>query len=488
MSRLTKRFLPRSIAGLLSLLTSFLYAQQGIPYADLLQGYTAGDIQLERLSIALQRKQLEMEEARIGAGLDLSLSSGSISARFLDGKSEFYAAPEASLSLPLLNNTKITGSLPLKASVSGGSVGSVSLSGGALSLSTGILTGLPEKQRITLLTAERALRTAERDYHYRHMGAEKTFLAELKKLYDLEASLNTASDELITAEEAFRLVQFQGYGETSARYRTAELSVRSKLRVKEERSRSLQRELDYFAGQCGYPDSSGIALATLPETMPDPQLLAITDFSKDLFIELENSRWTHEINGLSREAERAFTLDGSLGYKYTETAGSQSGGQSSGLHDVQAGLSMSYKGIQAGAMVSVPVNKPNSPSISVSLGWDLNTGKRTRIGDSKKALDLREEQLSITEAEDTYGTTVSDYELQRRDLLWQKTEREELLDLHTELARDMESWYQQGAVTEKDYRAAQLDMHSAILDNVKARIDRLTYNINMQLLFSEAPE
>ncbi len=450
-------------------------------YSDLLQGYITHDMQMERLMIAVERSRLELEEARIVAGFDISLSSGDISMNFLDGKTELSASPQASISIPLLNNTKIRGNLPISAALSGDSADDVSLSGGTLSVSTSILSGIPETQRIAILTAERKLHTAERNYQYRFMGAEKEFLQKLKNLYTLDADFFKANEDLIIAENDFQLVQFQGYRETSANYRTALLKVRGLRHTREERFRTLQRELAYFAEQCGYTDSS-ISLDDLPMSMPESELLVITDFSEDTFIALEDSRWTHELNGLTRQADKDLTLDGSLGYRFRESSSDEQ------FHYIEPGLSMSYRGISAGAKVSVPVNDPGSPSLSFSLGWALNTGRRDKIADSKKLLNIREEQLAITSAEDSYSTTVSDYELKRRDLLWEQTEQQEMCDLHTELARDMEQWYQQGTATEKDYRAARLNMHSAVISVVKSHIDRLTYNIDMQLLFSEAAE
>ena len=93
--------------------------------------------------------------------------------------------------------------------------------------------------------------------------------------------------------------------------------------------------------------------------------------------------------------------------------------------------------------------------------------------------------MSLKKAEENYADTVSEYETERENLLWQYEKNLEEEAMYKELAEDTKYWYDEGIVSESEYRQANSNYAKAILSVTSSKIDQLIYNLDLKSLFVE---
>ena len=150
-----------------------------------------------------------------------------------------------------------------------------------------------------------------------------------------------------------------------------------------------------------------------------------------------------------------------------------------------AGLTAAFKGISGNMNFSFPTNDKSNPSVSFSLSWNPNQSKLASISEETSTLQEQQEVLSLKKAEESYIDTVNEYETNRENLLWQYEKNLEEETMYKELAEDTQYWYNEGIVSESEYRQANSNYAKAILSVTSSKIDQLIYNLDLKSLFVE---
>ena len=439
----------------------------GLSYAELLQNYCNQDIQFEELAISYQQAELSHRKTQIDNGVEFSASTGSIKIEFADNQVNTSFSPSVSVKIPSLSNTEAKISVPISIEED------VSMQNAGISLSTEIISSSKANRELTLEKSLRSVEEAQRKLTARIVALEKAFLNELKNLYSLGLDVYEAEEDLLTKQISFEGIKLQGYSITSPKYRSSQLSVKSAEYDLEKAKRKYSNSLEKFLAACGATELDIYSLE-----IPETELLKITDFPKNKFSAIENVVWSNYLNSTSRNNKKDFTLSANTSANFSlmnETMSSTIG----------AGLTAAFKGISGNMNFSFPTNDKSNPSVSFSLSWNPNQSKLASISEETSTLQEQQEVLSLKKAEESYIDTVSEYETNRENLLWQYEKNLEEETMYKELAEDTQYWYNEGIVSESEYRQANSNYAKAILSVTSSKIDQLIYNLDLKSLFVE---
>lgn len=439
----------------------------GLSYDELLQNYCNQDIQFEELAISYQQAELSHRKTQIDNGVEFSASIGSIKIEFADNQVNTSLSPSISVKIPSLSNTEAKISVPISIEED------VSMQNAGISLSTEIISSSKANRELTLEKSLRSVEEAQRKLTARIVALEKAFLNELKNLYSLGLDVYEAEEDLLTKQISFEGIKLQGYSTTSPKYRSSQLSVKSAEYDLEKAKRKYSNSLEKFLAACGATELDIYSLE-----IPETELLKITDFPKNKFSAIENVVWSNYLNSTSRNNKKDFTLSANTSANFSlmnETMSSTIG----------AGLTAAFKGISGNMNFSFPTNDKSNPSVSFSLSWNPNQSKLASISEETSTLQEQQEVLSLKKAEESYTDTVNEYETNRENLLWQYEKNLEEETMYKELAEDTQYWYNEGIVSESEYRQANSNYAKAILSVTSSKIDQLIYNLDLKSLFVE---
>lgn len=447
--------------------------KDSIPYAPLLESYTANDRQLKELSLSYEQAELNYSRVLIQNGLSWNISSGNVSAKIAEDNTSISVSPSASILLPSINNSQIKLTSPLGITL-GEDKPSVTVNGAGVTIGTDIISSEKDKRSVTLIKAQRSLEEAQRRLDARKLTVEKDFLSVLKSLYNSKLTLISKQDTLISRQRDLDSLKAQGFEVSSARYRTAMLSYETALRDVEVQQRLFDKALQNFAHKCN------VDAISLNISLPEASLVYMNSFNKENYKELENSTWTHYSNSLSRDAVSPLTVSADAGYalSYKEVKG-----EGTVTSTVSSGVSLKYNGFNLSAGVQLPVKDLKSPTLSLSLSWTPSEKKLSAITDKENALAVQQEKLAIESANDTYEDTLSDKDKTREDLIWQMEKNTEQLSMYKDLVVDMKNWYERGVISLSDYNQAVTNFENALTQINITQIDQLLYDIEVKSLF-----
>jgi hypothetical protein len=242
-----------------------------LTYDELLQNYCTNDIQFEELIIAYKQAELSYKQTEINNGNSVTVSTGSVKLEFAENQVNTSFSPSVSFAIPSLSNTEAKISAP----ISFGNE-SFSMQNVGISLSTEIVSSGKADRTLTLEKSLRAVEEAERKVQARIIALEKAFLNELKNLYTQGLSLYEAEENLLSKQISFESIKIQGYSETSPKYRSSQLSVKSAEYDLEKAKRKYSNSLESFLAACGATELDIYSLE-----IPETQLLIISDFPKN---------------------------------------------------------------------------------------------------------------------------------------------------------------------------------------------------------------
>lgn len=469
---------------------------------ELLSGYLAGDLELKKAVLEAQSKRLSLKSTQIENGFSVSLSTGTVSITTDSaGKSVVKVSPELSVDLPAYSDSSVSVSIPYT-----GGNGSSYVSGGSFSGTVGIVSSAPKERNVKILEAERSLTEAKRAVETRALKAEKEFYEKLKKLYNYAIAIHTAKNDLYDDSLDLRVLETQGYSKNSAKYRQALLQVKSDERDVQEQQRLLEKETALFAKKCGieYKLSSETenlwikkeagenaymaSISFLPEFIPKVEPEQIFDYAKENYSEVESAVWNEYLAQLKRDAENDFSLSATGEYKFNSTQ--------SNYDDAGAKLNFGWKGFSANAGFYVPTgqnllpenenltgSKNDSPYFQFGFSVSPNERRLWKIEKEQDSIDEETEKIALKAAFDDYETDVLDKVSTLSDIKWSENSYSEQFDMYTQLADDMERWFNEGSVTESDFKDAVNNREKTRFYLMINAIDLLIYNNEVKLLF-----
>ena len=496
------------ILVLFVLFPSLASAESNLP--ELLFGYLKNDLTLQKSALTVESKALSYDSAKIQNGIEFTLSTGTVKIQTSASGTKYTFTPNASLSIPELNGTKLTASLPVtqKSGYTNTNENGNYLDNGTLKLSTGILTVTPLKRKISLLEAERAYTEAVRAAQNQALTVENAFYTNLKNLYSYVQKVLTAKNDLYDDELDLRVLEVQGYSKTSASYRKKNLECQSDRRNVVENLRKLERETAIFAVKCGSEyaqilstenfDGENVreleekalaaVMAFLPMEIPSVEMEDVLSYDASLYTKNESAEWAKYLNDLKRKTDYRMELGLYGGYTFNEST--------SKYDTVDGGVTFDWRGITASAGVSIPTGKnifplkssssgtpSTAPVYIFSLALNPNTWRQAKIDKKQDELNSKIDDITVESAGGDYETAMLEKLSERSDLRWSEKSYSDEYDMYSQLEYDMDRWLSQGSVTKSDYLDAANNRDKAQVNILINAVEKIIYNNNVKMMF-----
>lgn len=465
---------------------------QDLSLITLLQGYLENDSEVQTAGLNLQRTQLNLQRTNIDRGLDISISTGTVTYQMGDNSS-FKLNPNVKLSLPTVQKMSVNASTGLTFSSGNDDV----LSSASLTLAMDIISENADNQKITDLKNQRSILEAERQLSQKLLSTEKQFYNTIKSLLNSAQSVISAENNLYSDKIKLEQTKTKGYTPTSTTYRQAELKVRSDENTVDTKVRTYFHDLMVFYSKCGYDfeppeDLTDVDfLSFLPLDFPEFKLIDIETLDKSLYQQIETAVWNKKISDLENAAKKDFTLTGNAGYSYAAGksvpggVGGNGGSSSSGTSTVNLGLTGTYKGLSANGGVNFPISSNSSPSITASVTLSPNTFKKKSIDAEISSLSEETEKITMAKAENSYEVSVVDYTESKKNLLWQASTIQTNLEMSQEIEETMKKNYDAGVISLTEYKNAVNSRREYEISLKSNIIDSIIYNNNVKSLFFE---
>ena len=459
--------------------------QVSLSLQELLAAYMANHREIQNLMIQLNQQELSHESTLASQGIKLNLSTGNFSI----GSSQIRGEPSISVSMPKLNGTYVEARLPLQFNlnkdssvVAGTASSSSSIQGASFTIGTEIIGNSGKSSTLSVLKANRSLLEAQRKIQDQALAVEKEFYSKIKELYSSYGNLLSSKDSVYTKELDLAVLQAQGYGTSSTRYRTKSMEVLSAQRNVDKLQRNLQRELELFAQKCGL-QSNQLSMENLA---PATEILASTGILERLPLEglnrytaMESAQWSFTSTQLEIEANAPVTLSAEAGYTYKNQSA-----RTSQSDTIQAALVLQGLGGKLSGGVSVPIGgEEKTPSAQLSLSWSPNDMKTQSLQRSQRELSLQLAQQKIVDAEEKYQQAAENALLTWEDLLWNRQLALEELELYQQLAQDTTALFNRGMTTETEFNQATTNRDKAQIQCRVADLELILHYIATRQLF-----
>lgn len=450
----------------------------GYTIEELLCSYLENDLELQKLTLEVDKSQLALDATKLDQGFDVTLSTGNMTFYTSSSGTKINVKPSIKASLPKAKNLSASVSADYEINTS---QNVNSLKDTKLSVSIDLLSQTEALQQVTLLKSERSLLEARRKLQSTALSTEKKFYTELESVLNQVNSIYTYRQDLYTDSLNFEKIKAQGYNKTSATYRLAEMKVLTGEHNIQTAIHSLNHDIIVFYMHCGKSISIVDAedfLKYIPLSIPEVEALRFIDFPKEKYSEIEKAEWTHKINSLSRKADKFFTLGLNAGYTFANSSSLNK------ADTIDAGVSTIIGGVGVNAGVSVPVGVEDmTPIFSLSATINPNTFIKRNL--TEKTYDLTDQQeiLDIKTAEQNYSTAVVDYLQSVINLKWEKDSVKESYDLYQKNEEDLLKYYNMGIVTQSEYFSARNNRQLYEVKTIINKIKFIVYNNDVRSQF-----
>ena len=444
-----------------------LFAFTPVSTNELLLSYLENDIDLQKATLQAEKANLSYESTLIDNGINVNLSTGSISLRTSKDGLSVKASPTVKLVMPELNNLSISAKTSL--TVQQGNSNPVTDTNIALDID--ITSNDKLQLEINKETAERNKLTAIRNLETKALEKEKAFYNDLKNILNSYNTIVQAQSKLYNDLKDFESIQAKGYSQSSSKYRTAELQVLSDKNSIESSIKTFINDYILFYKKCGIDIDltyGGNFQELLPTDLTEVELLNVEDFDKEKYIEIENAKWTHEINSKKRKLNSSFSLSVNSGYTFKNSL--------TNSDTVNLGVNSTIGGANLSLGMNIPTTTDPYPTFTINAGVNPNTFRKNNIKTKQEDLAEQQELLDIQTAEINYDNFVISSKQKYEELLWKEETTKKNYDMYEDLRKDMGDWYKEGVVSESDYLSAITNANLYKVKMLINQIDLLIYN------------
>lgn len=448
----------------------------GYTVDELLCSYLENDLELQKLTLEVDKSQLALDSTKIDQGFDVTLSTGTMTFYASSSGSEINVKPSVTASIPKAKNLQASVSTDYEMKTSSNTN---TIKDTKFSVAIDLLSQTEALQKVTLLKSERVLLESKRKLQSTALSTEKKFYTELEKVLNQINSIYTYRQDLFTDSLSFDKIKAQGYNKTSATYRLAEMKVLTGEHNIQTAIHSLNHDIIVFYMHCGKSiviSDSNDFLKYIPLNIPEVKALRFIDFPKEQYSEIEKAKWVHDINSLTRKADKFFTLGLNGGYTINNSTTKSD--------TVDAGVSTVIGGVGLNAGVSIPLGKEDfAPAFSLSATVNPNTFLKRNITQKTYELTDQQEILDIKTAEQDYNTATVDYLQSLINLRWEKDSVKESFDLYQKNEEDLLKYFNMGIVTQSEYYSARNNRQLYEIKMIINKIKFIVYNNDVRSQF-----
>lgn len=461
---------------------------ENITIGALLSGYLIQDNNLRKLALDVEKSQLTLKETKINNGLDISLSTGTMT--FYTGPSgnSVSIKPSVSAKIPTAKNlnASVSTAFEKKSDVtvnakSGKPVNNDGWKDTRFKIGIDIISADDAKAKLNIVKSERSLFETRMQLEKKALETEKNFYTKLENILTKINSLYTSLQTVYKDELDFEKIKAQGYTSSSSTYRLAEMKVMSEKHDAESTVHSLKHDIVVFYKDCGIDieidsENENDLLKFIPVDIPQVNALSFISFDKENFIEIENAKWVNDYNSLVRKADKYFTLGLNGGYTIANST--------TKTDTADVGISTEIGGIGLNAGVSLPIVQNDfTPAYTFSASINPNKFRTRSITKQQYVLSEKQELIDVENAEKDYETAIVDFDEKLNKIIWETSSVNESYELYAQNEIDLQKYFKMGIVTESEYLSAKNNRQLYEVKKTINKIDLILYNNEIESKF-----
>lgn len=445
----------------------------------LLSGYLIQDNALRKLALDVEKSQLSYKETKINNGLDITLSSGTMT--FYTGPSgnSVSIKPSVTAKLPSVKNlsASVSTSYEKKTDVmyntkTNQPVNDDGWKDTKFKLGLDIISSDDAKAKLNIVKSERSLFETRKQLEAKALESEKKFYTNLENILTKINSLYTSLQTVYKDELDFEKIKAQGYTSSSSTYRLAQMKVMSGKHDAESTIHTLKHDIVVFYKDCGFDieiENENDFLKYIPADIPQVEPLLFTDFDRESYKEIENAKWTNDYNSLTRKADKYFTLGVNGGYTIANST--------TKTDTADIGLSSTIGGVGLNMGVSLPITDVDfTPAYTMSATINPNKFLTRSITKQQYSIAEKQELIDIENAEKNYETAIVDFEEKLNNINWEISSVNESFELYAQNEADLKKYYNMGIVTQSEYLSAKNNRQLYEVKKTINKIDLILYN------------
>lgn len=454
------------------LFITYFFLMRSLGAVPTLEGFLENDLELKTLTLEMEKANLSLKSVKLDTGFNITLSSGLINIYDRGDGYKVRLTPSATASLPIASNLSASASSVIDNGDDEGTVRDTKIA-----LSLDIISGAALTRKITLMKAARSHLEMVRKVKNRAISAESEYYTQLKTLFSTYSEIIKARKTLYDDKIDFDDLRAKGYSSASSKYRLAQMKVATDEHEIAVRTRKLEKDCAVFADKCGTFFNEGESFEDfLPKEIPQVDPLNIHFLDPDSYTKTESALYNHELGGLTRRANKNFTLKAGAGYTFDNSA------SSGDTADIS--LTSGVSGVDLTAGVSIPVTGGN-PSYSASVTLNPTSILKRGYTDKSQNCDDKIELIAIDSAKKDYERDLIDKTKSLIDIEWEKKTNKESYELYRDLSIDMEKNYKAGVTTQSEYLSSLTNREDTRINIIINDIDLIIYNDTVRLLFVE---
>lgn len=452
----------------------------------LLSGYLIQDNTLRKLAIDVQKSQLSLKETKINNGLDITLSSGTMT--FYTGATgnSVSIKPSVSARIPTAKNlsASVSTTYEKKSDVmvsakTGQAVKDDGWKDTKFKIGLDIISSDDAKVKLNIVKSERSLFETRKQLEAKALETEKNFYTKLENILTKINSLYTSLQTVYKDELDFEKIKAQGYTSSSSTYRLAQMKVMSGKHDAESTIHTLKHDITVFYKDCGFDieiENENDFLKFIPVDIPQVVALDFESFDREQYKEIENAKWVNDYNSLVRKADKYFTLGANAGYTIANST--------TKTDTADIGLTTTIGGVGLNAGVSLPITTEDfTPAYTLSATVNPNKFRTRSITKEQYALSEKQELIDIENAEKNYETAIVDFEEKLNKINWETSSVNESFELYAQNEIDLEKYYKMGIVTQSEWLSAKNNRQLYEVKKTINKIDMILYNNEIKSKF-----
>lgn len=477
-----------------------LFAQNSI-YTQLLEYRYKNDSEFSVIENNAQIAKNTYTSLRISSLFITELSTGQINFTLTGNKerSSFSMEPSVLLGMPLYNNL----SLKLKSPYSSTNGGSDFRKGVNLGISADIYSQTRNKLKLQIADAYENMRLAEKKLALSKKLIEKKLLTELQKLFGEYEGLLAKRLEAVRANINYRQTLAQGFGENSAKLRTARLSSLSAEREEKEADFSFSVSSKLFFQSCGIPydeKKSEDIFAELALSIPKTQIVSIENLREENYSVILKAERDYKNALLQNKINlNLVTLTGEVNFSASkiqnEVFDSGTGISVKNTREekfIGGGMHMLLPGVQLYSGITFPLeNKINasasqndlSPALQFMLA--VNPISIYDYALKRKNANFSEvnEKIKLNEIKRNFENEFKTFKIQKEKFEWQQNICNEEIDVYKKNAEDHAEWFNRGVISSFENMQADIEYKRALARYADANINVSIFNVQVEELF-----
>lgn len=445
----------------------YVSEKQSVSLKTLLDGFKESNKDYQKAVINYKKTLNSITQSDLSIQPSYSIATGSSKIVF-DSEQGTYLEmnPNASVSLPTLNNLSVNLKMPSTLDNQG-----YYLNGTDVSASFDIFSKKNFDIKLNAIQNEHSIIVAKQNLDAQNMSCEQQFYSDLISLFDKAYSVLQKREDYQTKLKDFESTKLQGYGTTSSVYKIALMQKDFSYNECQKAYKDFKSELLEFGIKCG------VQLDSLIYDIPDVGLISFEDFSMDDYKKIQEANYSKQSALLKKEREQVINLSGTLNYNFSQSRTTQDS------HSVGAGLKTDFSGVELGLGVAFPINSEKQPSLTFNASFNSNTNSKSKLDSENICLDLDLQEINVQEAYENYLKDKQVYLNKYQNLEWENSLLNEQKKYYSQLEKEFSSAYKKGLISESEYVKTQNQCENIKINLLKNILNKYKFNLEVQQLF-----